>query len=90
MISLLRTSPLLLFVCLDIASSAFVHASQVCTVIKDSGKEYVGCTKNGLEYMLVKPVNSIQSFTAIDESAHNPGCYNLRTNGIVAICTYKR
>lgn len=90
MISLSRISPYLLLLFLDFVSPAFVQGSQICTVIKGSGKEYVGCNRNGLEYILAKPVNNIQSFKAIDESAHNPGCYNLNTNGVAAICTYKR
>ncbi len=65
-------------------------AEQTCTVIKNTGKIYVGCAKKGYEYTLSKPINGIQSFSAIKEDFHNPRCYGINANGIMAICIYKR
>jgi hypothetical protein len=65
-------------------------AEQICTAITDSSKEYVGCTKRGYEYILTQSINGIKKFSAYKENAHNPRCYDINTNGIIAICTYKR
>ena len=65
-------------------------AEQICTAITDSRKEYIGCTRRGREYILTKPINGIQRFSAYKENEHNPRCYDINTNGIMAICTYKR
>jgi hypothetical protein len=65
-------------------------ANQTCTVIRASGKEYVGCVRNGYDYTLLKEVDGIKTFSAARENAHNPGCFDVRANGVIAVCTYRR
>jgi hypothetical protein len=71
-------------------TSDHIYAEQICTAIKESGKEFIGCARKGYEYTLAKSVNGIQRFSARKENEHNPRCYDINTNGVIAICTYRR
>jgi hypothetical protein len=88
-----RTIPLIALAfssMLAIATPGSTRANQTCTVIRDSGKEYVGCFSKGYDYTLDRAVNGIKTFSAAKENSHNPGCFDVQANGIIAICTYKR
>ncbi len=89
-VRLIALTSLAAAVSLVVRMPSFAQVSKTCTVITNSGKEYIGCKSNGYEYNLARPVHGITSFSAAKENAHNPGCFDVRANGVIAICTYMR
>ena len=73
-----------------IASQARANPQTTCTIIRDTGKEYVGCRRDGPNLVLATPINGVSTYKASKENFHNPKCYDVNSNGITAICAYKR
>lgn len=89
-VRLITISALIVGVFSAIRTPSFSQSIPTCTVITNSGKEYVGCKRNGYEYALNRSVRGIASFSATKDNPHNPGCFDVHANGVIAICTYKR
>jgi hypothetical protein len=66
------------------------QANGTCTAITQSGKEYVGCSRQSNKYILNQAVNGYASFSAAQQNPHNPGCYDIGENGVIAFCSYRR
>jgi len=74
----------------SIASKVQANPQMTCTIIRDTGKEYVGCKRDGSNLVLATPINGVSTYKASEENFHNPKCYDVKSNGITAICGYKR